>query len=168
MGITTHRFSLPLPTNLLRYKESKLPLFVYMTITFYSMPFQTFQLYRNFNVYFALQPPCPKTQVWTTSFSLAITGEIIFIFFSSVYWDVSLQQVRLTLPMQRYIRVNAFKNWYESMNLIFLVVFIVRFNVFLRLFCLRDSSYALWLIKVLLPFHSIKVTTKRLWILIFW
>ena len=78
----------------------------YGTITLYGATFQLTSFY-NRTLHTVLQPQCVNTLVWACPRSLATTYGIIFIFSSSPYLDVSVQEVR-RLDMSSTYRVSPF------------------------------------------------------------
>ena len=78
----------------------------YGTITLYGATFQLSSFY-NRTLHTVLQPQCVNTLVWACPRSLATTYGIIFIFSSSPYLDVSVQEVR-RLDMSSTYRVSPF------------------------------------------------------------
>ena len=68
--------------------------FIYGTITLYGRPFQTCSIILCKSTLWSYNPYLAVTrQVWAVSRSLATTYEIIIIFSSSAYLDVSVQRV---------------------------------------------------------------------------
>jgi hypothetical protein len=68
--------------------------FIYGTITLYGRPFQTYSIMLYKSTLWSYNPHLAVTKwVWAVSRSLATTYEIIIIFSSSAYLDVSVQRV---------------------------------------------------------------------------
>ncbi len=73
---------------------------IYGTITLYGRPFQACSIIQLKSILWSYNPqPAVTGWVWAVSRSLATTCEIIVIFSSSAYLDVSVQRVCFSFEM---------------------------------------------------------------------
>ena len=119
--------------------------FVYGIITLYDWPFQTYSTTNYKSTLWSYNPYLAVTrQVWAVSRSLATTYEIIIIFSSSAYLDVSVQRVcyRYRSIYLQYIRL-PHSEISGSMCICHSPKLIAAYHVFHRLQEPRHPPYAL-------------------------